>query len=66
MLRRPASLVFFGAPNVSLTRRPDAVGIALALLVLVTCWSEEVDGDGVSLGFGESPVAVAAVTVDTG
>ena len=46
-------------------RRPDAVGIALALLVLATGWSEAVDGDGVLLGFGESPVAVAAVTVDT-
>ena len=59
------SLVFFGAPNVSLTRRPDAVGIALALLVLATGWPEAVDGNGVSLGLRESPVAVAAVTVDT-
>ena len=59
------SLVFFGTPNVSLTQRPDAVGIALALLVLATGWSEAVDGDGVSLGFHKSPVAVVAVTVDT-
>ena len=58
-------LVFFGTPKVSLTCCPDAVGIALALLVLATGWSEAVNGDGVLLGFCESPVAVAAVTVDT-
>ena len=27
--------------------------------------TEAVDSDGVSLGFGEGPVVVAAVTVDT-
>ena len=61
----PVLLVFFGTSKVSLTRCPDAVSIALALLVLATGWSEAVNGDGVSLGFRESPVAVAAVTVDT-
>ena len=65
MLRGPASLVVFSAPIVSLMRRPDAVGIALALLVLATGSSEAVNSDGVSLGFGEGPVVVAAVTVDT-
>ena len=57
-MRIPASLVFIGTPNVSLTRRPDAVGIALVLLVFVTGWSKAVDSDGVLLGFCESPVAV--------
>ena len=59
------SLVFFSVPNISLTQHPDAVGIALALLVLATGWSEAVDSNGVLLGFCKSPVAVAAVTVDT-